>query len=178
MDRSELVFRDGCRRWHTYFERCANDGRTAEVPHLIGKIAQYLDAWKESLAAARRETVEAEKRALECRQKEASIQLRLRMLGELRALMDRNLVERERVERKAAARTRQASALDGQVTALLDKAERLRAAGDIRGAIEHTRRALTLVPDHDNAKRLHALLEKERSIQRRREKDQSGGDNV
>lgn len=177
MDRADLIFREGCRRWHAYFERCADDGRTAEIPRLIGKIAQYADAWRESLAAAHREVMEAEKRALECRRKEASIQLRLRMLGELRALMDRGLVERERSERRAAARTRQTAALEGQVAALLGKAERLREAGDITGALEQARKALAMAPGHDGARRLRASLDGERSRRKRTGVDQSGGDN-
>jgi len=71
----------------------------AEIPHLIRKIAQYLDAWKGGLVAAHRKTQEAEKYLLECRQKEASIQSRLRLLGQLAATMDSRFAERSQQER-------------------------------------------------------------------------------
>jgi hypothetical protein len=93
MDRTEILFRDGCRKWHAYFERCAGRGRSAEVSHLFGKVAQYMEAWRGSLAAAHAQTREAEAKVVECRRREASIQLRLRMLGQLLTMMDHGIAE-------------------------------------------------------------------------------------
>jgi hypothetical protein len=95
MDRSEILFRNGCRQWHIHLEHCAKDGRLDEASQLLKKVAQYLDAWKESLATARAETRDAEKRMVECRRKEASIGLRMRMLGQLFAIMGREFVEKK-----------------------------------------------------------------------------------
>lgn len=89
MNRSELLFRNGCRKWHTYLERCAKDGRFDETSQLLERIRQYLENWKESLSVACVKTREAQKQVIECHQKEASIHLRMRMLGQLLAAMGR-----------------------------------------------------------------------------------------
>jgi len=106
MDRSELLFRNGCQKWHAYLERCAKDGRFGEASHLLRKISQYLDNWKESLAVARTEMREAEKRLMECRGKEASIHLRMRMLQQLLAVMDHKVATQARQEVKKAKTTK------------------------------------------------------------------------
>lgn len=95
MDRSEILFRNGCRQWHVHLERCAKDGHFDEASQLLKKVAQYLDAWKESLATARAETRDAEKWAIECRRKEASISMRMRMLKQLFAIMGRQFIEKK-----------------------------------------------------------------------------------
>lgn len=96
MDRAELIFRNGCQRWHAYLARCAKDGKLDEASGLLRKIGQYLEGWKKTLAAARAETRAAEAKAAECRRKEASIQLRMRMLAQLLAGMDSRLAAKER----------------------------------------------------------------------------------
>lgn len=102
MDRQDLLFRDGCRQWHIYLERCARADRQDEADGLLAKIGQYLDQWKESLAAARAETRAAERQLQECRSKEASIQMRLRMLGQLLGFAKDGLAKRQKdLERKA-----------------------------------------------------------------------------
>jgi hypothetical protein len=106
MDRSDLIFRDGCRKWHAYFERCAGRDKVGEASHLLVRVAEYIASWKCSLNAAREDTKAAERRVLECRAKEASIQLRLRMLAELSTAMERDLAERSKMERRAAAQER------------------------------------------------------------------------
>ncbi len=63
----------------------------AEARHLLAKIGQYLEAWRERLAEARARTREAEHRVVECRKEEVSIQMRLRMLKQLSAMMDRGI---------------------------------------------------------------------------------------
>ncbi len=106
MDRNDLIFRDGCRKWHAYFERCAGKGKVGEASQLLVRVAEYIASWKGNLNAAREDTKAAERRVLECRAKEASIQLRLRMLAELSVAMERDLAERARAERRAAAQER------------------------------------------------------------------------
>jgi hypothetical protein len=104
MDRAEILFKNGCRKWHAYFERCASGGRMAEASHLFGKVAQYMEAWRGSLAAARAQTREAEAKAVECRMREASIQLRLRMLGQLLTMMNHGFAEMGKFVGKAVDR--------------------------------------------------------------------------
>lgn len=102
MDRDELLFRDGCRKWHARLERCADDGKLDEAQLLLRKIAQYAAAWKDSLATACVATREAERRLVERRRKEASIQSRLRMLRQLATAAERALAKQARLERKRA----------------------------------------------------------------------------
>jgi len=94
MNRLELLFRNGCQKWHVHLERCAKTGRFDEATRLLRKVEQYLEDWKTALATARTETREAEKRVIKCRQKEASIHLRMRMLGQLLMTMGRKIVEK------------------------------------------------------------------------------------
>lgn len=95
MDHSEILFRNGCRKWHTYLECCARDGQVLKASQLLSKIVQYLDDWKKSLTIASAETRDAQKRVIECRRKEASINLRMRMLGQLLTVMDRKFANKE-----------------------------------------------------------------------------------
>lgn len=102
MDRQDLNFRNGCQQWHAYLERCAKADRHDEAERLLVKIGQYLDQWKESLATARAETRAAERQLQECRSKETSIQMRMRMLGQLLGLAKESMAKRQGdLERKA-----------------------------------------------------------------------------
>jgi len=87
MDRSDILFRNGCRKWHNHLLRCSKEGRFDEASQLVARIGQYLRDWKASLAEARAATREAEEKVVGCHRKEASIHLRMRMLRQLLAVM-------------------------------------------------------------------------------------------
>lgn len=88
----ERTFRNNCQKWHTYFSQCADDGnRSDEVLQLFERVNKYFELWKKRLFEACSETRKAEKQLLECRKKEASIQLHLRMLKQLLTIMDHRI---------------------------------------------------------------------------------------
>lgn len=104
MNNQDIIFRNGCRQWHTHLDRCIKANNVSEAKGLLAVISIYLSKWKESLIAARAETRAAEKRTLECRAKEASIQMKLRMLGQLANFAEASFAKKENNERRAERR--------------------------------------------------------------------------
>jgi len=104
MNNQDIIFRNGCRQWHTHLDRCIRANNVNEAKGLLAVISRYLAQWKESLVAAKIETRAAQKRILECRAKEASIQMKLRMLGQLVKFAETSFAKKENNERRAERR--------------------------------------------------------------------------
>lgn len=104
MNNQDIIFRNGCRQWHLHLDKCVKANNISEAKELLAIISRYLSQWKESLTAAKNETRAAEKRTLECRAKEASIQMKLRMLGQLIGFAKTNFAKKENDEYRAKQR--------------------------------------------------------------------------